>query len=710
MKTHDYSFSRAIPVWEIGTQTAKNRGLAFVASVPKSQSTLCIAGSSQYVVLVNGVFAEHGPARAAHGFYRVDELDISDLLTQTINTVEIRVFGYNINTFEYLDQPSFLCAEIISDGKVTSYTAAPKCEGFKVYGIDERVMRSNRYSFQRAFVENWRVDNGYFNYGKKDEISLEPTEKKHFICRDLPYGDHTRLYPERVFGRGTVSYSEKEKYYSDRSVVNICDTYRGYREDELEYASYIEIGKMDFSARSECVENPDAIEVGKDCYVDLAMAKNYCGMIEFELEADGDGEFFITFDEILMSDGTLNCFRMDTSNILSFICKKGSYKIISAEPYVMKYVRFIAKGASFTVKNFKIIEIAFPKSAITARFKSDDAVMKKIYDAAELTFRANTVDIYMDCPSRERAGWLCDSFFTSRVEYALTGKSEVEKQFLANFIMPEKLPHVPEGMLPMCYPADHDQPQGCFIPSWAMFYGMELYEYLARTGDREFIDAAKDRMYSLCKYFEKFENEYGLLEKLESWVFVEWSHANKLVQDVSFPNNMVYSAFLSSIAELYGDREMADKAEKIKNTVREMSMTESGFFCDNAYRKDGKLELSGEHTEACQYYAFFTGIATPTSHPWLWNTLVNDFGYNRATTGKFPEIYPANAFIGNYLRLDLLDRYGYKTELYNNIKGYFEYMADRTGTLWEHANTFASCNHGFASHVIYWMKSLGIVI
>ena len=97
-----------------------------------------------------------------------------------------------------------------------------------------------------------------------------------------------------------------------------------------------------------------------------------------------------------------------------------------------------------------------------------------------------------------------------------------------------------------------------------MFYGIELHEYLKRTGDHELIEAARDRMYSLCKYFEKFENEYGLLEKLESWVFVEWSHANKLVQDVSFPNNMVYSLFLEKIADLYGDADMSQKAAKLK--------------------------------------------------------------------------------------------------------------------------------------------------
>ena len=36
-------------------------------------------------------------------------------------------------------------------------------------------------------------------------------------------------------------------------------------------------------------------------------------------------------------------------------------------------------------------------------------------------------------------------------------------------------------------------------------------------------------------------------------------------------------------------------------------------------------------------------------------------------------------------------------------------MADKTGTLWELTADQASCNHGFASHVLYWMEHLGLV-
>lgn len=709
MKTHDYNFKAAVPVWEVGTQKTMNRTISAVAKLNKHDSCkLAAAGSSSFVILVNGQVIAHGPARAAHGFYRVDEYELAPYLTADDNVLEIRVAGYNINTFQYLDQPSFICAEVICDNVAVAYTSSDK-GGFVFYGIDERIMKVHRYSYQRVFVENYRLDSSFFNYSAKVPVQVEQTDSKSFICRDMPYGDYDRIFPVSVIGRGSISYSDKKEYHRDRSITQISNRFRGYLESELEFASYVEIGKMDFSEKTEKIENADSIELSADTYADVDMGKNYTGLFELELEAATDGEFFITFDEILQN-GQVNCFRIEPTNILGFTVKKGKYKIVSAEPYVMRYIRLSSKGGTFKINGLKLIEIAFPKTAITAKFVSEDSVMEKIYDAAVLTFRANTVDIYMDCPSRERAGWLCDSFFTARVEYALTGRSDIEKQFLSNFIMPSTLPHMPRGMLPMCYPSDHDQePSFKFIPNWAMFYGIELKEYFDRTGDSELINAARDRMYELCEYFNKFENEYGLLEDLESWVFVEWSKANELLKNVSFATNMLYCLFLRSISALYSDGAMERKADALKKTINDMSMTESGFFCDNAVRQNGKLVISGERTEACQYYAFFCGIATPKTHEQLWTTLVNDFGYDRQKTGKFPEIYPANAFIGNYLRLDLLDRYGYRDALYDNIKGYFEYMADRTGTLWELVSDNASCNHGFASHVIWWMRSLDLI-
>lgn len=691
----NYTFLEAVPVWKTGDAAVMNQTLAFSAVIGQAEDALlCVAGHCSYLVFVNDCFIAYGPARAAHDYYKVDELPLKGLLTQEKNTVTIRVVGYNVNSYCYLDRPSFLCAEIRSNGKVLAATGRDFTAG--VYRA--RIQKVPRYTGQRTFSEAYDLNTDALTPIPCD---LAPVGSKHFLQRDVPYCEHNRIVPKGVFRRGALRTSAKETYFH-RPHFEITENRKGYPLEDLTCPIHINFGMLDFSEPQPCAESADCICLAPDTFADVSMGANHTGLFSFALTVRTAGTLFLSFDEIL-HEGNIDCFRMGAVNILELHVEPGTYRFVSAEPYGLQYLRISTLGAEVTLRDLALIEIAFPRSLINAEFLSDDSRMHDIFNAAILTFRANTTDIYMDCPTRERAGWLCDSYFTSQVERALTGKSTVEKAFLENFIYSTNA-KLPSKMLPMCYPAD----TVTFIPNWAMWFGIELLDYYRRTGDAELIEAAKPRVYGLMDYFRGFENELGLLEKLESWVFVEWSKANQLVQDVSFPSNMLYSGFLDALGTLYGDTALTEKAAALRRTVGEMSMTESGFFCDNALRQDGRLVLSGERTEVCQYYAFFFGIATPQTHPELWNTLLSDFGYSRDAAVTYPEIHPANAFIGNYLRLELLARNGYTDMLYDNIRGYFSYMAETTGTLWEHKSPTASCNHGFASYVLCWMHRLGL--
>jgi alpha-L-rhamnosidase len=157
------------------------------------------------------------------------------------------------------------------------------------------------------------------------------------------------------------------------------------------------------------------------------------------------------------------------------------------------------------------------------------------------------------------------------------------------------------------------------------------------------------------------------------------------------------------MARLYGRKDLAEEAARVRETIRRQSWT-GEWFCDNAVRgKDGTLKLSGECTETCQYYAFFFNVADPKSHGDLYKRLLTSFGPGRKKTKLYPKIHFSNAFIGNYLRLCLLARENRGAQILNETKGYFKKMADMTGTLWEHDNTSASCNHGFASYATVFL-------
>ena len=72
------------------------------------------------------------------------------------------------------------------------------------------------------------------------------------------------------------------------------------------------------------------------------------------------------------------------------------------------YCEILHIKGSFDIKSVKVSELAFPEKQIKP-VKIDDPEIELIYKAAIKTFRHNAVDLFMDCPSRERAGWLFDS-------------------------------------------------------------------------------------------------------------------------------------------------------------------------------------------------------------------------------------------------------------------------------------------------------------
>jgi hypothetical protein len=243
-----------------------------------------------------------------------------------------------------------------------------------------------------------------------------------------------------------------------------------------------------------------------------------------------------------------------------------------------------------------------------------------------------------------------------------------------------------------------------------MWFVLELEEYANRSGDRNMVQALQPKVMALMDYFAKYENEDGLLEKLEKWIFIEWSKANDFVQDVNYPTNMLYAKTLEVAAQLYNQPDLAAKAARIHETIRRQSF-DGTFFIDNAIRENSQLTpQKNNRTETCQYYAFFLGTASPESHPALWKILLNDFGPKRKTSISYAEIFPSNAFIGNYLRLEILARYGHIKQLLNESIDEYLYMANLTGTLWENITTVASCNHGFASHVahVFYRDMLGL--
>lgn len=677
-------------VWAEGQKNQMNRAFAFVLDLGKKQmGEICLSAASCYKVIADGKLMGFGPNRTAHGYARAAVYPFN---AQYI-TVEVQ--SHFVPNFCWVKrEPFFACVLKTESGK--EYFA----EDFNCFALSDRVQKVRRYSFQRGFCETYinEKDRTALYFCKPQNafprVKTEKAELPHLLPSETLNPALSEIFAEKVIDSGYCKTSPEIAVYVDRTETLIGTVIEGFKRGEWQDFSTDEISRITYLSGAKS---------GDYAYETLDFSRIVTGIVEVEIIAGNAGEVFFAFDEILSDEKlkTIKPFRGDTANVFKWTVKKaGVYNLSAFEPYAFRYANVITSAG--VKANVKVRAYENPEAG-KMLFECDDKKIERIMEAARHTFAHNAVDLLTDCPSRERAGWLSDSFFSSVAERVFTGDNKVERAFLQNYILADKSGH-PKGMIPRCYPADYYEEDG-FIPNWSLWYILEIYKYFTQYGYDETVEKSRANVEGILNYFVDFENEFGVLEDLKGWIFVEWSAANNSdhINGINVPSNACYYASLLAAAKVYGIKGLKEKAEKVKDYLLKNAYVD-GFFVDNLIRNEkGDIIPTENYTETCQYYMFFFKCADKHTHKELFDKMLNEYGKSDSSvSGGNPvkkQLTPSNMIYGVYMRLELLMREQKRVELLNECVRYFYDMTQKTGTLWENNTASASCDHGFASYV-----------
>lgn len=677
-------------VWAEGQKNQMNRAFAFVLDLGKKQmGEICLSAASCYKVIADGKLMGFGPNRTAHGYARAAVYPFN---AQYI-TVEVQ--SHFVPNFCWVKrEPFFACVLKTESGK--EYFA----EDFNCFALSDRVQKVRRYSFQRGFCETYinEKDRTALYFCKPQNafprVKTEKAELPHLLPSETLNPALSEIFAEKVIDSGYCKTSPEIAVYVDRTETLIGTVLKGFKRGEWQDFSTDEISRITYLSGAKS---------GDYAYETLDFSRIVTGIVEVEIIAGNAGEVFFAFDEILSDEKlkTIKPFRGDTANVFKWTVKKaGVYNLSAFEPYAFRYANVITSAG--VKANVKVRAYENPEAG-KMLFECDDKKIEQIMEAARHTFAHNAVDLLTDCPSRERAGWLSDSFFSSVAERVFTGDNKVERAFLQNYILADKSGH-PKGMIPRCYPADYYEEDG-FIPNWSLWYILEIYKYFTQYGYDETVEKSRANVEGILNYFVDFENEFGVLEDLKGWIFVEWSAANNSdhINGINVPSNACYYASLLAAAKVYGIKGLKEKAEKVKDYLLKNAYVD-GFFVDNLIRNEkGDIIPTENYTETCQYYMFFFKCADKHTHKELFDKMLNEYGKSDSSvSGGNPvkkQLTPSNMIYGVYMRLELLMREQKRVELLNECVRYFYDMTQKTGTLWENNTASASCDHGFASYV-----------
>ncbi len=678
-------FQKAQPIWLKDRENELNCHAVFCLQKKFTKAAeLYITAATFYRVWVNGKFLAYGPARTAKGYARVDILP----LPQGDCDIRIEVAGFACRSLSTAKSPSFLQAEVRQNDEAIYFTG----RDFAAFSADGYVQAVQRYSVQRHFTE-------IYDY-RKEDIPAEAVVLDYrpvLLSRHVPYPYYEDISINEALLGGTLSFDATIRYQNEYSWKVISERWGRFATEALPNAyAWLQRHHQNISFRQRAL--PLTLNEGE--YAVFDFEKIEAGFITSKWTALTESDVVISFAEYYEGEHfTLKNFH--AHNVLEYFSAAGDTRdTMSFEPYTCRFVLITPKSGSIRLESVGLKTYILDPNTLDYQ-KPQDATLASICAAAKRTYSHNAVDLYMDCPSRERAGWLCDSYFTAKTEYALTGKTLVEDAFLENYRLFENEGDLPEGALPMCYPSDiMENHKSHFIPQWTMWYILELGEYILERGHEDQKEAFKKSIYGLLDFYKRYENEDGLLECLPSWNFVEWSSANEWTWDVNYPTNFLYAGVLETVWKLYGDEECLTKCRKVRECAIKNSFNGT-YFQDHSKRdKDGVLRLQPQASQACQYYALLFGdldMNSPT-YAKLLHMILNEFDPDRPMA--VPAIMDVNAFVGAYLRLESLLKLGEYELALTDVQKFFGSMEQKTKTLWENRTIKGSNDHGFASYAL----------
>ena len=673
------------------------------------QAIIRLTARNIYRLYVNGEVVMHGPARTAHGYCRVDEVDITDALIDGVNHVAVEVVaygrewpGYNRYSNDCTLEDGLFIAEIEADGEILAATGV---EDWKACTI-KRAPVCERISHSRECVEIYTLDDDFYlwklGYGDFSPVTVLDTEPI-YLAHEALKPTLKEYFFEEVTGFGAVKVDPDhpiEEFFYEKGHP-IFDTLpeRPTTDCRRSVEDPDGVVMADFDEEGLVLTPEDAT----DYFASWDGGESRVGFIRIAVSCEEAGVIDIVRSEIQDVDGSLPYYF---NNVTRLHVPAGLTEFTTMEPALARYMQVYFRGVGqVTVHSLSILEDSYPDEKRATFLCSNDDI-NRLYKATKKTLLLNTLDIFMDCPERERGGWLCDSLWTGRAASLLLSDNRVEREYLENFLLTPA-----DGMFhsffPEVYPAlkpSYKDMTG--ITTWTFWLMAEVCEFIRRTGDIAFRDEHKPRIEAFVAGSRDFKGSSGLLENLP-WLFIDWSMSNlgEHQQPVSSAANALYAYMMISLGETFGHPEWIAEGQAIRDILRKAIIgSESPAtirYIPDSFTVDenGGLHSRGRFSEAAMYTSLWCGLFTPEEAPNLCKTVRDKMGPAPVFV-KDPMVGDSQLFIGLCIRLDMLARLGYYDKNFEDMLAIFTpQLTEGPGTLWENCiiDTSSRC-HGFTSH------------
>ena len=241
-----------------------------------------------------------------------------------------------------------------------------------------------------------------------------------------------------------------------------------------------------------------------------------------------------------------------------------------------RYAEIIGWEGDLKKENIRAVTVTVPFKDDDSAFSSSNPELEEVWNFCKNTIKYTTMDVYQDCPSRERIAYEADSYINMLSHFAVESNTATAQR---TFEYQLKHPTWP-----------------C---EWRQFMIPLAYEYLMHTGDFETIERHFEFLRDNCSFHKLITD--GLIKEFPMRIIIDWPEYYRDGYEIG-ENCAVPNAFA------YYDLVLLAKLSKLLNRndsglYMELAKQMKDAFNQRLYDNEQKLYRDGSESYHCSFHA-----------------------------------------------------------------------------------------------------------
>ena len=286
-------------------------------------------------------------------------------------------------------------------------------------------------------------------------------------------------------------------------------------------------------------------------------------------------------------------------------------------------------GEPLTIDSLRAVSSMYPFERVSSFSAPEDPSLQQMLDIGWRTARLCAHETYMDCPYYEQLQYFGDA----RIQALVTMFNTRDNYLVRNLLEQGRQSLNSDGLTASRYPSNLTQ----WIAPYALFWLGSCHDWWMYRGDEEYLRTLLPVMRSNLQWFAEQIGDDGLLRKVPSWDFGDWSEG--MASGTFKTDGDGRSAYLDLIhiialreaaemEEAFGERWYADRyrarAAKAMEAARNVYWSPAKML----YADNGELAEFSEHINAL---AILAGLVNGSEASILLRRTLADASIRRCT-------------------------------------------------------------------------------